>query len=82
MKNVVFRLFTDGLVETIAFSIGASGGDQRGVPFFLAFDQRVKKNEQRQSEERYRQMQARLAHNEKIAALGRMAAQVVAAAFT
>ena len=32
--------------------------------------------EQRQSEERFRQMQARLAHNEKIAALGRMAAQV------
>ena len=32
--------------------------------------------EQQQSEERFRQMQARLAHNEKIAALGRMAAQV------
>lgn len=32
--------------------------------------------EQRHSEERFRQMQARLAHNEKIAALGRMAAQV------
>lgn len=32
--------------------------------------------EQRQNEERFRQMQARLARNEKIAALGRMAAQV------
>lgn len=32
--------------------------------------------EERQSEEALRQMQARLAHNEKISALGRMAAQV------
>lgn len=32
--------------------------------------------EELQNEERFRQMQARLAHNEKIAALGRMAAQV------
>ena len=32
--------------------------------------------EERQNEERFRQMQAQLAHNEKIAALGRMAAQV------
>ncbi|HSO76060.1 MAG TPA: response regulator [Blastocatellia bacterium] len=32
--------------------------------------------EERQNEERFRQMQARLAHNEKISALGRMAAQV------